>query len=50
MNLPTRRPSGAPDWEIEGWVTSYLAIAAGELSAVTDVVPRLAQLAGLEMD
>ncbi len=37
----TRRPSGHPDWEIEGWVTSYLAIAAGELSAVTDVVERL---------
>jgi NAD(P)H dehydrogenase (quinone) len=35
----TRRPSGHPDWEIEGWVTSYLAIAAGELAAVTDVVP-----------
>jgi uncharacterized protein YbjT (DUF2867 family) len=35
----TRRPSGHPDWEIEGWVTSYLAIAAGELSTVTDVVP-----------
>jgi NAD(P)H dehydrogenase (quinone) len=37
----TRRPSGHPDWEIEGWVTSYLAIAAGELAAVTDVVPTL---------
>jgi NAD(P)H dehydrogenase (quinone) len=37
----TRRPSGHPDWEIEGWVTSYLAIAAGEMAAVTDVVPRL---------
>ncbi len=37
----TRRPSGHPDWEIEGWVTSYLAIAAGELSTVTDVVPAL---------
>jgi hypothetical protein len=35
----TRRPSGHPDWEIEGWVTSYLAIAAGELSLVSDVVP-----------
>ena len=34
-----RRPSGHPDWEIEGWVTSYLAIAAGELAAVSDVVP-----------
>jgi NAD(P)H dehydrogenase (quinone) len=37
----TRRPSGHPDWEVEGWVTSYLAIAAGELASVTDVVPRL---------
>jgi NAD(P)H dehydrogenase (quinone) len=37
----TRRPSGHPDWEIEGWVSSYLAIAAGELATVTDVVPRL---------
>jgi NAD(P)H dehydrogenase (quinone) len=38
----TRRPSGHPDWEIEGWVTSYLAIAAGELAAVGDAVPALA--------
>jgi uncharacterized protein YbjT (DUF2867 family) len=37
----TRRPSGHPDWEIEGWVTSYLAIAAGEMATVTDVVPAL---------
>ena len=37
----SRRPSGHPDWEIEGWVTSYRAIAAGELAAVTDVVPSL---------
>ena len=37
----TRRPSGHPDWEIEGWVTSYLAIAAGELARVSDVVPAL---------
>jgi NAD(P)H dehydrogenase (quinone) len=38
----SRRPSGHPDWEIEGWVTSYLAIAAGELATVSDVVPRIA--------
>ncbi|WP_116452484.1 SDR family oxidoreductase [Blastococcus litoris] len=37
----TRRPSGHPDWEVEGWVSSYLAIAAGELAPVTDVVPGL---------
>ncbi|GHE13191.1 NmrA family NAD(P)-binding protein [Klenkia taihuensis] len=34
----TRRPSGAPDWEVEGWVTSYTAIAAGEMSVVSEVV------------
>jgi NAD(P)H dehydrogenase (quinone) len=43
----TRRPSGHPDWEIEGWVTSYLAIAAGELATVTDVVPTLTGHAAL---
>jgi uncharacterized protein YbjT (DUF2867 family) len=35
----TRRPSGHPDWEVAGWVSSYTAIAAGELAAVSDVVP-----------
>jgi NAD(P)H dehydrogenase (quinone) len=38
----SRRPSGAPDWEIEGWVTSYTAIAAGTLEAVSDTVQRVA--------
>ena len=38
----SRRPSGAPDWEIEGWVTTYAAIAAGELDVVTDDVQRIA--------
>ena len=37
----TRRPSGHPDWEVEGWVTSYTAIAAGEMARVSDVVPHL---------
>ncbi|MEX2551676.1 MAG: SDR family oxidoreductase [Actinomycetota bacterium] len=37
----SRRPIGAPDWEIEGWITSYLAIAQGELDVVSDTVPRL---------
>lgn len=37
----TRRPSGHPDWEVEGWVSSYRAIAAGELARVTAVVPTL---------
>ena len=38
----SRAPSGAPDWEIEGWVTTYTAIAAGELDVVTDTVARVA--------
>jgi NAD(P)H dehydrogenase (quinone) len=36
----SRRPSGAADFEIEGWVTSYAAIAAGEVEAVSDCVQR----------
>ncbi|MDQ3956665.1 MAG: SDR family oxidoreductase [Actinomycetota bacterium] len=37
----SRRPTGAPEWEIEGWITSYLAIARGELDVVSDTVARL---------
>ena len=37
----SRRPTGAPDWEIEGWVSSYLAVANGELSTVSDTVEKL---------
>jgi uncharacterized protein YbjT (DUF2867 family) len=31
----------APDWEVDGWVTSYLAIANGEMDVVSDSVERL---------
>ena len=34
----SRSPSGAPDWEIEGWVTSYAAIATGEMDVVSTAV------------
>jgi len=37
----SRAPSGAADWEIEGWVTSYAAIAAGELEPVSGDVERV---------
>jgi NAD(P)H dehydrogenase (quinone) len=37
----SRAEFGAPDWEVEGWVTSYVAIARGELDDVSDVVERL---------
>ncbi|MFJ9808797.1 SDR family oxidoreductase [Streptomyces sp. NPDC101158] len=31
----------APDWEVEGWVTSYEAVAAGEMDDVSDDVRTL---------
>jgi len=37
----SRAHFGAPDWEVEGWVTSYVSIARGELDTVTDAVERL---------
>ena len=37
----SRAGHGAPDWEVEGWVTSYEAIASGEMALVTDAVHRL---------
>ena len=30
-----------PDWQIEAWVSTYTAIAKGELAAVSDDLPRL---------
>jgi NAD(P)H dehydrogenase (quinone) len=32
----------APDFEVDGWVTSYAAIATGELDVVSEAVPRIA--------
>ncbi|MBE1878176.1 SDR family oxidoreductase [Myceligenerans pegani] len=37
----SREPYGAPDWQVEAWVSTYTAIAAGELDVVTDDVERL---------
>jgi uncharacterized protein YbjT (DUF2867 family) len=37
----SRRPSGAPEWEVRGWVSSYLAIRDGSLSTVSDDFARL---------
>ena len=36
----SRRPSGAPDYVIEGWVTTYTAIAAGDMEGISDCVER----------
>jgi uncharacterized protein YbjT (DUF2867 family) len=37
----SRATYGAPDWEVEGWVTSYLAIRNGEVETVSDDLRRL---------
>jgi NAD(P)H dehydrogenase (quinone) len=38
----SREHFGAPDWEIEGWVTSYVAAGHGEYECVSDCVDTLA--------
>ena len=40
--LASRRSSGAPEWAIQGWASSYAAIAAGELDVVSRTVADLA--------
>ena len=37
----SRASYGAPEFEVEGWVTTYTAIAAGEMNVVSDTVYRL---------
>jgi hypothetical protein len=37
----SRAHFGAPDWQVEAWVTSYTAIAEGELDILSDDVERL---------
>ncbi|WP_336922229.1 SDR family oxidoreductase [Aquipuribacter sp. SD81] len=37
----SRASYGAPDWQVEAWVSTYTAIAAGEMAEVTDHVERV---------
>jgi NAD(P)H dehydrogenase (quinone) len=37
----SRERYGAPAWQVDAWVSTYTAIAAGEMAAVTDAIPRL---------
>ena len=37
----SRASYGAPDWQVEAWVSTYTAIAAGELAGVSPAVPDL---------
>jgi NAD(P)H dehydrogenase (quinone) len=38
----SRASYGAPDWEVDGWVTTYVAIAKGQLEAVSGDVAAVA--------
>jgi NAD(P)H dehydrogenase (quinone) len=37
----SRAGYGAPDWQVDAWVSTYTAIAAGELAVVSRAVPDL---------
>ena len=37
-----RASYGAPQFEVDGWVTSYVAVATGELDVVSPTVAKLA--------
>jgi hypothetical protein len=36
-----RAKTGAPEWKVEVWLGSYLAMASGELSRTSDTVARV---------
>ena len=42
--------SDTPDWQIEAWVSTYTAIAKGELAAVSDDLPQLLGRAPLNFE
>jgi NAD(P)H dehydrogenase (quinone) len=37
----SRAGYGAPDWMVEAWISTYTAIAAGDLEHISDGVQRL---------
>jgi NAD(P)H dehydrogenase (quinone) len=36
----SRAAYGAPDWQVEAWISTYTSVAAGDLAQVTDTVER----------
>ncbi len=45
----SRRHYRAPDWQLDAWVSTYTAIAAGELAPVTDAVEQLTGTAPISL-
>lgn len=46
----SRSGYGAPRWEVDGWVTSYAAVAAGELAVVSGAVEALTGVAAVGVE
>jgi NAD(P)H dehydrogenase (quinone) len=46
----SRAKWGAPDWQNDAWVSTYTAIAAGELGNVTEAVERITGRAPISLD
>jgi uncharacterized protein YbjT (DUF2867 family) len=46
----SRAHYGAPDWEVDAWVSTYTAIAAGEMEPVTDAVQQVTGHPPLSLD
>jgi uncharacterized protein YbjT (DUF2867 family) len=45
----SRRNYGVPEWQLDAWVSTYTAIAAGELAPVTDTVEQLTGTAPISL-
>lgn len=45
----SRQSYGVPDWQLDAWVSTYTAIADGELAAVTDTVELLTGTAPMNL-
>jgi uncharacterized protein YbjT (DUF2867 family) len=45
----SRQTFDVPDWQLDAWVSTYTAIAAGGLALVTDTVERLTSTAPLNL-
>jgi uncharacterized protein YbjT (DUF2867 family) len=46
----SRAVYGAPDWQVEAWVSTYTAMANGDVAEVTDTVPRVTGHPATDLD
>jgi len=46
----SRAVYGAPDWQVEAWVSTYVAIANGDVAKITDTVTRFTHHPATDLD